>query len=149
MSETGIAVIGLGYVGLPVALALAKKFENVHGFDISEPRVAELRQGKDVFPDADINVFLFLKPGESLEGKTYEVAATDEVKVGAPHVHIHRIPTGEKLPKGMAYPNKFAMKLEFGKAKDGKIPGKIYVCLPDEQKSYVAGTFAIDNPKGL
>jgi UDP-N-acetyl-D-glucosamine/UDP-N-acetyl-D-galactosamine dehydrogenase len=47
VSETGFAVIGLGYVGLPVALALADKFAPVYGFDISERRVEELRRGRD------------------------------------------------------------------------------------------------------
>lgn len=42
-----IAVIGLGYVGLPVALAFARKFEHVVGFDISETRVEELRRHLD------------------------------------------------------------------------------------------------------
>jgi len=46
--ELGFAVIGLGYVGLPVALALAKQFEPVVGFDISSRRVAELREAKDI-----------------------------------------------------------------------------------------------------
>jgi UDP-N-acetyl-D-glucosamine/UDP-N-acetyl-D-galactosamine dehydrogenase len=45
--ERGFAVVGLGYVGLPVALALAKKFEPVIGFDISQQRVAALREAKD------------------------------------------------------------------------------------------------------
>ena len=45
--ERGFAVIGLGYVGLPVALALAKKFERVVGFDISQPRIAALRIARD------------------------------------------------------------------------------------------------------
>jgi UDP-N-acetyl-D-galactosamine dehydrogenase len=45
--ERGFAVIGLGYVGLPVALALAKKFEPVIGFDISQRRVAALRDARD------------------------------------------------------------------------------------------------------
>ena len=45
--ERGFAVIGLGYVGLPVALALAKKFEPVVGFDISERRIAALRNATD------------------------------------------------------------------------------------------------------
>jgi UDP-N-acetyl-D-galactosamine dehydrogenase len=45
--ERGFAVIGLGYVGLPVALALAKRFDPVWGFDISTRRVAELREGLD------------------------------------------------------------------------------------------------------
>src|SRR5437660_10206500 len=45
--ERGFAVIGLGYVGLPVALALAKKFEPVIGFDISRQRIAALRNARD------------------------------------------------------------------------------------------------------
>ena len=42
-----IAVIGLGYVGLPVAVALAERYENVLGFDVSRPRVDALREGLD------------------------------------------------------------------------------------------------------
>ncbi|WP_207426471.1 nucleotide sugar dehydrogenase [Pedobacter sp. SYSU D00535] len=42
-----IAVVGLGYVGLPLALAFAKKFE-VIGFDIKASRIDELRTGNDV-----------------------------------------------------------------------------------------------------
>jgi UDP-N-acetyl-D-galactosamine dehydrogenase len=42
-----IAIIGLGYVGLPLARLFATKF-SVVGFDISAPRVAELNQGIDV-----------------------------------------------------------------------------------------------------
>ncbi len=42
-----IAVIGLGYVGLPVAVAFARSGSPVVGFDIDQTRVAELRQGKD------------------------------------------------------------------------------------------------------
>jgi UDP-N-acetyl-D-galactosamine dehydrogenase len=39
-------VIGLGYVGLPLAVSLARHF-SVTGFDISQARLAELRDGKD------------------------------------------------------------------------------------------------------
>jgi UDP-N-acetyl-D-galactosamine dehydrogenase len=42
-----IAVIGLGYVGLPVAIALAGKFPDVVGFDIKASRVAALKAGED------------------------------------------------------------------------------------------------------
>ncbi|HEY8389259.1 MAG TPA: Vi polysaccharide biosynthesis UDP-N-acetylglucosamine C-6 dehydrogenase TviB [Parasegetibacter sp.] len=44
--EHKIAVIGLGYVGLPLAVEFAKKYPTV-GFDINEKRVQELRAGKD------------------------------------------------------------------------------------------------------
>jgi hypothetical protein len=36
------------------------------------------------------------------------------------------------------------MKLEVGKATDGKAPAKIYICTPDELKSVVVGTFTIE-----
>jgi hypothetical protein len=42
------------------------------------------------------------------------------------------------------FTNGFAMKLEFGKISGGKLPGKIYLCLPDEAKSCVAGTFTAE-----
>lgn len=42
-----IAVIGLGYVGLPLALELAKKFPGTVGFDIHAAKVAELQGGID------------------------------------------------------------------------------------------------------
>lgn len=53
LTERGLAVVGLGYVGLPVALALAKKFAPVIGFDISSQRIAELRCAKDITGEID------------------------------------------------------------------------------------------------
>ena len=41
-----IAIIGLGYVGLPLAVEFGKKFETV-GFDINESRIKELTSGND------------------------------------------------------------------------------------------------------
>jgi UDP-N-acetyl-D-glucosamine/UDP-N-acetyl-D-galactosamine dehydrogenase len=46
MSEK-IAVLGLGYVGLPVALAFARKFPDAVGFDVDVKKVEELRRGFD------------------------------------------------------------------------------------------------------
>lgn len=43
-----ICVIGLGYVGLPLALAFAKNGYSVIGFDIKEKRISELKQGIDI-----------------------------------------------------------------------------------------------------
>jgi UDP-N-acetyl-D-galactosamine dehydrogenase len=42
-----IAVIGLGYVGLPVAVAFARSSVPVLGFDIDKSRIEELRAGRD------------------------------------------------------------------------------------------------------
>jgi len=46
LEQAHIAVIGLGYVGLPLAVEFGKK-RPVVGFDISKPRIAELQAGKD------------------------------------------------------------------------------------------------------
>jgi UDP-N-acetyl-D-glucosamine/UDP-N-acetyl-D-galactosamine dehydrogenase len=46
MTEERIAVVGLGYVGLPLAVALARHFSTV-GIDIDRTRVEALRRGED------------------------------------------------------------------------------------------------------
>ncbi|MCC5621512.1 nucleotide sugar dehydrogenase [Nostoc sp. CHAB 5715] len=46
--EERIAVIGLGYVGLPLALALAKKFPGTIGFDINYEKCEFLKRGIDI-----------------------------------------------------------------------------------------------------
>ncbi len=52
MNQTKIAIIGLGYVGLPLAVEFAKKFPVV-GFDIKTDRVAELLTGLDSTLEVD------------------------------------------------------------------------------------------------
>ena len=47
MGKRIISITGLGYVGLPVAVALAKAGYIVHGYDHSEKRIAELKNGFD------------------------------------------------------------------------------------------------------
>ena len=46
LSDVNVAVIGLGYIGLPLAVAFAKKFP-VLGFDINSSRIKELESGVD------------------------------------------------------------------------------------------------------
>ena len=63
-SNEKIAVIGLGYVGLPLAVALARHFKDVVGFDVNKKRVDALAQGddwtgeveKDVLQDSGLQV---------------------------------------------------------------------------------------------
>ncbi|MBO2581699.1 Vi polysaccharide biosynthesis UDP-N-acetylglucosamine C-6 dehydrogenase TviB [Shewanella algae] len=46
LEKLNIGIIGLGYVGLPLAVEFGKKY-STFGFDINEGRVCELRDGKD------------------------------------------------------------------------------------------------------
>jgi UDP-N-acetyl-D-galactosamine dehydrogenase len=49
-----IAIIGLGYVGLPLAIEFGKKY-SVLGFDINKDRILELREGKDRTNEANLD----------------------------------------------------------------------------------------------
>lgn len=47
VKQETVAIIGLGYVGLPVAMAFAREFPGTIGFDINREKVKALRQGVD------------------------------------------------------------------------------------------------------
>ena len=51
--DSKIAVIGLGYVGLPLAIEFGKKYE-VLGFDINQSRINDLNIGRDLTNEADL-----------------------------------------------------------------------------------------------
>jgi UDP-N-acetyl-D-galactosamine dehydrogenase len=53
LKEKQIAIIGLGYVGLPLAIEFGKKYQ-VLGFDINKDRIEELNSGKDRTNEADL-----------------------------------------------------------------------------------------------
>ena len=57
MLEHKIAVIGLGYVGLPLAVEIAQKYPTI-GFDISQSRVNEINSGFDQNHDVDDNYLI-------------------------------------------------------------------------------------------
>lgn len=54
--EAKLALVGLGYVGLPIALEFAKKI-SVIGFDINESRLAKMREGIDPCGELDGSAF--------------------------------------------------------------------------------------------
>jgi len=75
-----IAVIGLGYVGLPVALAFASKFANVIGYDIDEKRVTSLNSGEDWTGECSASelrssTIVFSSDPKDLEHATFYVVA--------------------------------------------------------------------------
>ena len=55
--EAKLAVIGLGYVGLPIALAFARKIKVV-GFDINQKRVDMMRNGQDPSDELEASAFV-------------------------------------------------------------------------------------------
>jgi len=52
LSKSRIGVVGLGYVGLPLAVSFGRRFDTL-GFDINAPRVDELKAGRDSTLEVD------------------------------------------------------------------------------------------------
>jgi UDP-N-acetyl-D-glucosamine/UDP-N-acetyl-D-galactosamine dehydrogenase len=82
MQNERIAVIGLGYVGLPLAVALARKFDTI-GFDVSERRVEELRQGNDSTNEIS---------AEELRSSSLQLSA-DPASIAGRTIYIITVPT--------------------------------------------------------
>lgn len=84
-----IAIIGLGYVGLPLAVEFAKKYK-VIGFDINQSRINSLRQGHDAtleVSDEDLQFVLNSKSEFGLE-LSYDVKSTTKS-----NIYIVTVPT--------------------------------------------------------
>lgn len=80
--EKAISVIGLGYVGLPVALAFADRYR-VIGFDINADRVAMMRRGED--PSQELASAAF-------QGKDI-LFTSDPADLQQAHFHVVAVPT--------------------------------------------------------
>lgn len=78
-----IAVIGLGYVGLPLAVEFGKQFDTV-GFDIDPARVAELGKGHDHTGETE---------AAELAAATRLRMSTDVAALGDRNVYIVTVPT--------------------------------------------------------
>ncbi len=88
-----IAVIGQGYVGLPLALEFAKHFP-VYGFDINEDRVAELNAGCDHTLEADLELLKNVIENSQQTNFSIGYQATgslDEIKEA--NIYIVTVPT--------------------------------------------------------
>ena len=94
-SNHKIAVIGLGYVGLPLAVEFAKK-HNVVGFDINTQRVSELSIGKDQTLEVDSEALkkVLLTPKESISDNEIGLLISSDVKdISGANIFIVTVPT--------------------------------------------------------
>jgi UDP-N-acetyl-D-galactosamine dehydrogenase len=78
-----IAVVGLGYVGLPIALAFARRYPKTIGFDLSERRVESLRRGVDATREVE---------DTALRNSTLE-ATTDPTALKRANFFVVAVPT--------------------------------------------------------
>ncbi len=90
-----ITVIGLGYVGLPLSVELAKHYPVV-GFDVKEERISELSKGIDITGEADqtdLNQVIRSNPDFSAEGGIGLYCSNDPEKMTGSHYYIITVPT--------------------------------------------------------
>ena len=101
--------------------------------------VLSIFQGAMASPEREVLVYLRLKPGEKWSGHTWTVSS--DMKTGVMPVAKRWKVAGNPTPLLQNYSSGYAMKLEFGQINGGVIPGKIYVALPDNDHTVVAGEF--------
>ena len=81
--EEKLALIGLGYVGMPIAVAFARKGLNVIGFDLNEAKIDLYKSGID--PTREVG-------DEVIRNTTVEFTA-DERKLQEAKFHVVAVPT--------------------------------------------------------
>ncbi|MGK0387119.1 MAG: UDP-N-acetyl-D-galactosamine dehydrogenase, partial [Patiriisocius sp.] len=90
-----IAVIGLGYVGLPLAVEFAKQYKTI-GFDINRPRVKELKKGIDntlEVTSKELKEVLFQNGDEFLPEEKGLLATADILDIQEANFFIITVPT--------------------------------------------------------
>jgi UDP-N-acetyl-D-galactosamine dehydrogenase len=80
--EEKLCVIGLGYVGMPIAVAFAKKIE-VIGFDINKPKIELYKSGID--PTNEV--------GNDAIKQTTMIFTSNEEEIRKAKFHIIAVPT--------------------------------------------------------
>jgi hypothetical protein len=104
-------------------------------------QVFRLTQGALASPDREILIYLHLKAGETLSGRSWKVSSTDPKSADVPSVKKRWKTNPRYAPVGKDYYTGYAMKLEFGELTNGFVPGKIFIALPDTEQSVAAGLF--------
>ena len=83
MHPRKLAIVGLGYVGLPLSYAFAKAGHDVLGYDISDTRIEELKRGDQVVTSGGI---IGKVVGSEKEYVVLEISNNVKIKVEPTHV---------------------------------------------------------------
>lgn len=82
-TDAVIAIVGLGYVGLPLAIEFGKKYRTI-GFDLSEAKISSYREGRDPTGEVD---------AESFRASTKLTVSTDPAALAEADFIIIAVPT--------------------------------------------------------
>ena len=78
-----IAVIGLGYVGLPLAVEFGKQYPTI-GFDLNQQRIAQLQEGTDITQEIT---------DQEISAATHLSFSAQEISLAEPNIYIVTVPT--------------------------------------------------------
>ncbi|WP_426279061.1 nucleotide sugar dehydrogenase [Chryseobacterium sp. S-02] len=94
MEQIKIAIVGLGYVGLPLARLFATRYPVV-GFDINQKRVEELQSGKDTTLEVDDSILqsVLLKENPLMENLTGLFCSVLSKDIQDANIYIITVPT--------------------------------------------------------
>ena len=97
-----------------------------------------LLQGDTAAPEQALRISLFAQDAAHLSGKAVTIAPNRT----PPLPQVSMLWRDERSqPVTNHFSGGYALRLIFGQAANGRMPGKIFICLPDEAKSFAAGTF--------
>ncbi len=98
-------------------------------------------QGPIVSPDRGVMLYLHLKAGETLGGQKLTVSPDMPRGPSVPTVTKLWKPNPKFAARQQNYFTGYALKLELGQPTNGVVPGKIFLALPDQEQTVVAGAF--------
>jgi DNA-directed RNA polymerase subunit RPC12/RpoP len=146
-SENALWKLNLDDVTIPDSAATGY----VHGKALVPERVIldggtlTLRTSNPGPPDVGISIYLHANRSEDLAGQSVSIKP-DAINI--PWVNLR---CNDEQGKAVTQTVKtgYALRIDFGQLSGNLLPGKIYLCTPDEQQSYIVGTFTakIHKPK--
>lgn len=97
-----------------------------------------LRQGKGWPPDLGLTINLYAQKAQDLSGKTIVIAPQRPPPL--PKVML-RWKSEQGTPLTFTFEGGYLLKTVFGQAANGRMPGQLYIALPDKEQSFIAGSF--------
>ena len=134
-------MLDLGTVTIPASTAAGR----IHGQDFIVERAIlqngtlTLRTGRGGTVESGVIINFGGAPPESLAGQSLNITTNADKAAGI----MLRWKDDDQQSK-VTMTNGYALRLNFGQLSGNHLSGKIYLCAPDETKSYIAGTFNAD-----
>ncbi len=117
----------------------------LHGFDFNV-KSATYRNGIVRINSTDgtsLDIFHGLNAA-AVEDQSYQIQSTDD---SSANLHVKMSWTEGEVVQSQTFSKGYALKLQFGPVINRTVAAKIYLCFPDDAKSYVTGTFEMRMPK--